>query len=148
MSILSELQEEAKAALKAGDKDRVTALRMIINELQKEAKQSREDLDEATELQVLRREMKKREESIEAFRAGGRDDLAAHEETALRIIEGLLPAQMDEARLTALVERVITDTAASSVRDMGKVMAAVMAEGGVQVDGKLASRLVKERLSS
>ncbi len=147
MSILTDLQEAVKAALKAGDKDRVTALRMIVNELQKEAKQARQELDEATELQVLRRELKRREESIEAFRAGGREDLAAHEEQAALIIQELLPQQMDEAQLSGLIDRIIADTGASSAKEMGKVMAAVMAEGGVQVDGKLASRLVKERLS-
>lgn len=147
MSILTELQESVKTALKAGDKDRVAALRMVVCELQKEAKQARQELDEAAELQVLRRELKRREESIEAFRAGGRDDLAAHEEQAARIIEGLLPQQMDEAQVSELVERVVAETGAASLKDMGRVMAAVMAQGGVQVDGKLASRLVKERLS-
>ena len=147
MSILTELQESVKTALKAGDKDRVAALRMVVCELQKEAKQARQELDEAAELQVLRRELKRREESIEAFRAGGRDDLAVHEEQAARIIEGLLPQQMDEAQVSELVERVVAETGAASLKDMGKVMAAVMAQGGVQVDGKLASRLVKERLS-
>lgn len=148
MSVLTDVQESVKVALRAGDKERVTALRMIVNELQKEAKQSRQELDEAAELSVLRRELKRREESIEAFRAGGRGDLAAHEEMAARIIVGLLPEQMDEAELAALVDRVMGETGASSVRDMGKVMAAVMAQGGVRVDGKLASRLVKERLTA
>jgi uncharacterized protein YqeY len=146
VSILCEVQESVKAALKAGDKDRVSALRMIVDELQKQAKQSRQELDEAAEMAVLRRELKRREESIEAFRAGGRDDLAAHEEVAARIIEELLPKQMDEAELTALVNQVIEGLRASSAKDMGKVMAAVMAQGGVRVDGKAASRLVKERL--
>jgi uncharacterized protein YqeY len=147
VSILDGLQESVKTALKAGDKERVAALRMIVNELQKEAKQTRQELDESAELAVLRRELKRREESIEAFRAGGREELAAHEEFAVQIIEGLLPKQMDEAELSALVERAVSETGASSVREMGKVMAAVMAQGGVRVDGKLASRLVKERLS-
>jgi hypothetical protein len=120
---------------------------MIVNELQKEGKEKRQELDESAELAVLRRELKRREESIEAFKAGGRGDLAAHEEFAARIIEELLPKQMDEAELSILIERVVAQTGASSVRDMGKVMAGVMAEGGVRVDGKLASRLVKERLS-
>jgi uncharacterized protein YqeY len=148
VSVLTDVQESAKAALRAGDKERVTALRMIVNELQKEAKQSRQELDEAAELSVLRRELKRREESIEAFRAGGREDLASHEEVAARIIEDLLPKQMDEAELIALVNGVLAETGASSVRDMGTVMAAVMAQGGVRVDGKLASRLVKERLTA
>jgi uncharacterized protein len=147
VSILKGLQESVRTALKAGDKERVTVLRMIVNELQKEAKQTRQELDESAELGVLRRELKRREESIEAFKAGGRDDLAAHEELAVGIIEELLPKQMDEAELSALIERVVAETGATSAREMGKVMAGVMAEGGVRVDGKLASRLVKERLT-
>lgn len=148
MSILSSVQDSVKVALKAGDKERVVALRMIVCELQKEAKQARQDLDEVAEFQVLRRELKRREESIEAFRAGGREDLASHEEFAAHIIEGLLPAQMGAGELSGLIERVVAETSASSLRDMGKVMAALMAQGGVRVDGKLASRLVKERLSA
>jgi uncharacterized protein len=147
MSMLAGLQEQVKGALKAGDKDRVAVLRMVVCELQNEAKRNREQLDEAGELSVLRRELKKRQESIEAFRAGGRDDLVAFEERAAAIIEDMLPKQMDEAAVSALVDRVVVESGASSLRDMGKVMAAVMAEGGVRVDGKLASRLVKERLS-
>jgi uncharacterized protein YqeY len=146
VSILSELQEAVKAALKAGDKERVGALRMVVCELQKEAKQARQELGESAEMAVLRRELKRREESIEAFRAGGREDLATHEEFAAGIIQDLLPKQMDEAELTALIDRMVGQTGASSVKEMGKVMAAVLAEGGVRVDGKLAARLVKERL--
>lgn len=147
MSIIEGLQESVKTALKAGDKERVTALRMIVNELQKEEKQIRQPLDEDAELAVLRRELKRREESVEAFKAGGRDDLAANETLAISIIEGILPKQMDEGELSTLIDRVVADTGATSMRDMGKVMAGIMAEGGVRVDGKLASRLVKERLS-
>lgn len=148
MSILSDLQESVKVALKAGDKERVTALRMVVCELQKEAKQARQGLDEGAEFRVLRRELKRREESIDAFRAGGREDLASHEEYAAHIIEDLLPKQLDEAELSGLIDRAVAETGASSVKDMGKVMAAVMGQGGVRVDGKLASRLVKERLSA
>jgi uncharacterized protein YqeY len=148
VSVLCGLQESVKSALKAGDKKRVTALRMVVCELQNESKRTRTELDEDAELAVLRRELKRRQESIEAFRAGGRDDLAEHEEFATRIIEDLLPKQMDEAELSGLVDRVIAETGATSARDMGKVMSAVMAQGGVRVDGKLASRLVKEHLSA
>ena len=147
MSILTELQESVKTALKSGDKERVVVLRMIVCELQNEAKRTQQELDEAAEQAVLRRELKKRQESIEAFKAGGRDDLTIHEEMAAGILEELLPKQLDEAELSALVERIIADTGATLARDMGKVMAAVMAEGGVRVDGKVASRLVKERLT-
>jgi hypothetical protein len=147
VSILSGLQESVKAALKAGDKERVAALRMVVCELQNEAKRTRAELDESAEQAVLRRELKRRQESIEAFRAGGREDLARHEEFAVGIIGGLLPKQMDEAELSALIESVVAESGATSARDMGKVMAAVMAQGGVRVDGKVASRLVKERLT-
>jgi hypothetical protein len=147
VSILSQLQDSVKTALKAADKERVSALRMLVCEIQREAKVVRAELDETAEMAVLRRELKRREESIEAFRAGGREDLAANEEYAAAIIRDLLPRQMDEAELSTLIDRMIGETGASSVKEMGKVMAAVMAEGGVRVDGKVASRLVKERLS-
>jgi uncharacterized protein YqeY len=148
MSVLAEVQESVKVAMKAGDKQKVAALRMVVCELQNEAKKSRSELDEGAELAVLRRELKKRQESMEAFRAGGREDLASFEEYAAGLIEELLPSQIDEAELSALVDRVVAETGATSARDMGKVMAAVMAQGGVRVDGKTASRLVKERLSA
>ena len=148
MSVLVEVQDSVKAAMKAGDKQKVAALRMVVCELQNEAKRTRTDLDEGAELGVLRRELKKRQESMEAFRAGGREDLAVFEEYAAGLIEGLLPQQMSESDLTALVERVVAETGATSARDMGKVMSAVMAQGGARVDGKMASRLVKERLSA
>lgn len=147
MSILSDLQDSVKEALKAGDKDRVAAVRMVVCELQNEAKRNQKQLDHDAELAVLRRELKKRQESIEAFRAGGRDDLVKFEEFAASIIEGFLPKQMDEAELSTLIDRVIAETGVSSAKEMGKVMSAVMAQGGVRVDGKMASRLVKERLS-
>ena len=148
MSVLAEVQESIRAAMKTGDKQKVAALRMVVCELQNEAKRTRSDLDESAEQAVLRRELKKRQESMDAFRAGGREDLAEFEEYAAGLIEGLLPEQMDEAELSALVDRVIADTGATSARDMGKVMSAVMAQGGARVEGKVASRLVKERLSA
>jgi uncharacterized protein YqeY len=148
MSVLTEVQESVKVAMKAGDKQKVAALRMVVCELQNEAKRTHSDLDQTAEFAVLRRELKKRQESAEAFRAGGREDLVGFEEYAAGLIEGLLPKQMDEAELAALVDRAIADTGATSARDMGKVMSAVMAQGGARIDGKVASRLVKERLSA
>jgi uncharacterized protein YqeY len=148
VSILAQVQEQVKAALKAGDKQRVSALRMVVCELQNEAKRIQAELDEAAELAVLRRELKRREESREAFRAGGREDLASYEEYAAALVQELLPAQMDETELAQLVDQVIAETGADSPKHMGKVMAAVMARGGARVDGKVASKLVKERLSA
>jgi uncharacterized protein len=148
VTILEELQTRAKDALKAGRKEEVGSLRLLISEIQKAAKDSRQDLDEHAELQVLKRERKKRVEAAEAYRQGDRLELAEHEEFEVKLIDEFLPKQLDEAGLAALVDRAIADVGATSPRDMGKVMSAVMAAGGAQVDGKLASRLVKERLSA
>jgi uncharacterized protein YqeY len=148
VSVLGDVQDSVKAAMKAGDKQKVAALRMVVCELQNEAKRSRTDLDADAEMAVLRRELKKRQESLEAFRAGGRTELAAFEEYAAGLIEGLLPKQMSEADLSTLIERVVAETGATSAKEMGKVMSAVMAQGGAAVDGKMASRLVKEHLNA
>jgi uncharacterized protein len=148
VSILEELQARAKAALKAGRKEEVGSLRLLISEIQKAAKDTQHDLDENAELQVLKHERKKRVEAAEAYRQGDRLELAEHEEFEVKLIDEFLPQQLDEAGLAALIDQAIADVGATSPRDMGKVMSAVMAAGGAQVDGKLASRLVKERLSA
>ena len=129
-------------------KEEVGALRLLISELQKDAKDARAELDEEAELKVLRREQKKRLEATEAFRAGGREELLRHEEFEAALIEELLPQQLDEAQLADLVDRAIAETGATSVKDMGKVMSAVMSMGGAQVDGKRATALVRERLGT
>ena len=148
MSLLEQLQNRVKEAMKAGRKEEVGSLRLLISELQKAAKDARHELDGDAELQVLKRERKKRVEAAEAFAKGGREELAAHEKREVVLIDEFLPQQLDEAALAALIDDVIADLGATSPREMGKVMSAVMAKAGAQVDGKLASRLVKERLSA
>jgi uncharacterized protein YqeY len=147
VSILAELQRRTNGALKAGRKDEVGALRVIVSELQKATKDGGVELDHEGELKVLRRELKRHHESLEAFRAGGRADLVAKEEFQVALLEGLLPKNMGEAALAALVDAVIAELGATSPKDTGSVMSAVMNRGGGQADGRLASRLVKERLS-
>jgi uncharacterized protein YqeY len=147
LSILETLQARVNDSLKAGRKQDVRVLRMFVSELQRAAKDSGHVLDEDEELKVLHKERKRRLESIEAFEAGGRDDLVAEEEFAVALVEGFLPRQLDEAALTALVDRCIAETGASSPKDMGTVMSRLMQEAGSQVDGKTASRIVRERLS-
>lgn len=120
---------------------------MFIAELKSAAKDAREDLSEDDEIKVLSKERKRRLESIEAFRAGGREDLVAEEEFAAALVQELLPAQLDEAELTTLIDRLITEAGASSPKDMGAVMGLLKKEAGARVDGKTASRIVKERLS-
>ena len=148
MSFLEQLQARVKEAMKAGRKEEVGSLRLLISEIQKAAKDARHELDADAELQVLKRERKRRVEAAEAFAGGGREELAAHEKREVVLIDEFLPRQLDEAALVALIDETIAELRATSPREMGKVMSAVMAKAGAQVDGKLASRLVKERLSA
>lgn len=147
MSILETLQSRANNALRAGRKQEVRVLRMIISELKSAAKDGGGELSPEDEIKVLAKERKRRLESIEAFRGGGREDLVAEEEFAAGLVEELLPAQLDEAELASLIDRLIAEAGASSPKDMGAVMGRLMQEAGPQVDGKVASRIVKERLS-
>ena len=129
------------AAMKAREKDRVGALRLVLSELQKAQKDGSDD-----ELAVLRRERKRRLEAAEQFRGGGRPELADQEESEARIIEGYLPAELDDAELDAMIQAAITETGASGPKDMGQVMKAVMARAGGRADGKRASARVREAL--
>lgn len=148
MSLLEQIQRKVTESLKSGDRERAASLRVLVSELQAAAKDARHELTEDEEVQVLRRERKKRQESAQAFRAGGRQELAAKEEWMLAVIEELMPQQLDEAALIALIDAAIAEVGATSPKEMGKVMRLVMAKGGSQVDGALASRLVKERLTA
>jgi uncharacterized protein YqeY len=129
-------------AMKSGEKVRVGALRLVLSELQKAAKDGGED-----ELAVLRRERKRRLEAASQFRDGGRPDLADGEESEARLIEAYLPAELDDTELDVLVAAAIAETGASTPRDMGQVMKAVMAKSGGRADGKRASARVREALS-
>ena len=129
--------------MKAGDKQRVGALRLVLSELQKAAKDGGTD-----EQAVLRRERKRRLEAAEQFRDAGRPELAEGEEAEARIIEGYLPTELDDAELDAIVQAAITETGASDPKDMGQVMKAVMAKSEGRADGKRASARVREVLSA
>ena len=131
------------SAMKAREKDRVGALRLVLSELQKAEKDGSSD-----ELAVLRRERKRRLEAAEQFRDGGRPELAEQEEAEARMIEGYLPAELDDAELDAIVQTAISETGASSPKDMGQVMKAVMARSGGRADGKRASARVREALQA
>ncbi len=131
------------SAMKAGEKQRVGALRLVLSELQKAVKDGGSD----DELSVLRRERKRRLEAAEQFRGGGRPELAEQEESEARIIEGYLPAGLDDAELESIVGAAIAETGASDVKDMGQVMKVVMAKAGGRADGKRASALVRQALA-
>lgn len=130
-------------AMKARDKERVGALRLVLSELQKAAKDGGTD-----ELAVLRRERKRRLEAAEQFRDAGRPELAEGEEAEARIIEGYMPAELDDAELDAIVKAAIAETGAKDPKDMGQVMKAVMAKAEGRADGKRASARVREVLSA
>ena len=131
------------SAMKAGDKERVGALRLVLSELQKAAKDGGTD-----ELAVLRRERKRRLEAAEQFRDAGRTELAEGEEAEARIIEVYMPAELDDAELDAIVRAAIAETGATDPKDTGLVMKAVMAKAAGRADGKRASARVREVLSA
>jgi uncharacterized protein len=143
MTVAEQVRADITTAMKAGEKDRVGALRLVLSELQKAAKEGGDD-----ELAVLRRERKRRLEAASQFRDGGRADLAEHEESEAQLIEGYLPAELDDSELDALVAAAIAETGAATPRDMGQVMKAVMARADGRADGKRASARVREALQS
>lgn len=143
MSITDQLQDAVKTALKAGEKDKVQALRQIVSELQRAAKDGNAD-----EVAILQTARKKRLESAKAFRDGGRDESADQEESEAALIEQYLPAQMGEDELLEIVRGAIASTGAGSMADMGKVMGAVMPQVKGQADGNRVQAAVKELLAS
>lgn len=131
------------SAMKARDSERVGALRMVLAELQKAAKEGDGD-----ELSVLRRERKRRLDAAGQFRQGGRPELAEREESEAQLIAAYLPAELDDSELDALVRDAIAETGASTPRDMGAVMKAIMAKAGGRADGKRASARVRAALGA
>jgi uncharacterized protein len=147
VGITEQIQSDLAAAAKAQDRARVAALRLLIDALQKEAKQARADLDEQAEIAVLKRERKRRAEAADAYRKGGRDDAAAAEDAEGALIDAYLPAQISDEELQALIADAVAETGAQSQKEMGKVMSAVMAKAAGRADGRRVSELVKERLA-
>jgi uncharacterized protein YqeY len=143
LEIAEQIKSDVATAMKAGDRDRVGALRLVLSELQKAAKDG-----DADEQAVLRRERKRRRESEAAYRDAGRAELAEAEAYEAGVIEGYLPAELGEAELDALVARAIEETGASQPRDMGKAIKHVMAAAGGRADGKRVSGKVKEALTA
>jgi uncharacterized protein len=141
VAIANQLQLDIKDAMRAGDKQRVGALRLVLSELQKASKDGSED-----ELAVLRRERKRRLESAHAFREGGREDLAVSEEGEAELIATYLPAELSDSELQAIVEQALSDSGAQSPKDMGRAMKSAMAAVGGRADGKRVSSLVKAAL--
>jgi uncharacterized protein YqeY len=142
MTLTERVKDDLTTAMKAGEKERVGTLRLVLSELQKAAKEGSDD-----ELAVLRRERKRRHEAARAFRDGGREDLAGAEESEAVLIEAYLPAELSDDELARLVDDAVATTGASSAKDMGAVMKAVMAQVGGRADGRRVSERVKEALA-
>jgi uncharacterized protein YqeY len=143
VDLTEQLRTDVNSAMKAGERERAGALRMVLSELQKAAKEGSAD-----ELAVLRRERKRRLEAAEQFRGAGRTDLADQEDSEARLIEAYLPAELDDAELQTLVAAAIAETGASDPKDMGQVMKVVMARAGGRADGKRVSARVREALAA
>jgi uncharacterized protein YqeY len=142
LQIADRIKSDVSSAMKAGERDRVSALRLVLSELQKADKEGDTD-----ELAVLRRERKRRREAAEAYRGAAREDLAEGEDFEAQLIEHYLPADVSDEELDELVRRAMAETGAESPRDMGKVIKHVMAAADGRADGRRVSTKVKEALS-
>ena len=142
LTILEQVQADVRTAMKVGERERVGALRLVVNALQQEAKSGSGD-----EMAVLRRERKRRVEAAEAYREAGSDDRAAAEEREAELIDGYLPAQLSDEEVEAAVDEAISESNASGPSDMGKVMGAVMPKLDGRAAGKRVSEAVRTRLS-
>jgi uncharacterized protein YqeY len=142
MSIADSVKTDLTTAMKAGEKERVGALRLVLSELQKAAKDGNDD-----ELAVLRRERKRRLESATAFREAGRVELAEGEEGEAAVIQTYLPAELGDDELRAIVAAAIAETGATTPKDLGGVMKAAMEKTGGRADGKRVSALAREALA-
>ena len=142
MAIADTVKQDLTAAMKAGEKDRVGALRLVLSELQKAAKEG-----DADELAVLRRERKRRLDAAQAYREAERPELAEPEESEAELIASYLPAELSDDELRSIVTAAVAESGAESPRDMGLVMKAAMPKIAGRADGKRVSAMVKEALS-
>jgi uncharacterized protein len=143
MSVLEQVQDDVRSAMKARDREKAAALRMIVDVLQQDAK-----LGKGDEVAVLQRERKKRVEAAEAYEGAGRAEQAASERMEAELIEGYLPAQLSDTELAELVDAAVAETGASEQRQMGEVMSALMPKVGGRADGKRVSAAVRQRLGA
>ncbi len=141
MPIAEQIKVDVQGAMRAGEKQRVGALRLVLSELQKAAKEGSDD-----ELAVLRRERKRRLESARAYRDGGREDLAGTEESEAELIGSYLPAELSEQELSEIVTEAVSASGAQSAKDMGSAMKQAIAAVDGRADGKRVSELVRAAL--
>jgi uncharacterized protein YqeY len=147
MSLIEEIDDEIKDAMKARDAERRDALRLILDALKKSEKELQRPLSEEEELQVMQRERKRRIEAADAFRAGGREEQAESEERELEILEEFMPEPLSEDEIEEIVDDVIAEVGATSMADLGRVMADVMPQIAGRADGSQVSQIVREKLA-
>ena len=147
MTLIAQLEDDVKAATLARDAERRDALRLILASLRAAEKDLQRPLSDDEELQVLQRERKRRLEAAEAFREAGREEQAAKEEGELAVLEEFMPAQLSEDELERIVDDAIAENKATSMNDMGRVMADVMPQIAGRADGSAVSQIVREKLA-
>ena len=147
MSYFEQIKADMYSAMKSGDKQKTATLRTVLSILKAKQIDKREDLKEEEELKELRTFAKQRNEAIKMFEKGGRNDLVQKEQNELNTIEHYLPKMLDEKSIRELVQKVISETGASGMEDMGKIMPQIMKLGGGLIDGKTAQAIVRELLS-
>ena len=147
MSLIVRIKEELDNAVRERDAERRDALRLILSSLQSAEKELQRPLHDEEELQVLQRERKRRVEAAEAFRGGGREEQAAKEERELDVLEEFMPEPLSEEDLESIIDDAIAECGATSMRDLGRVMADVMPQVAGRADGSMVSQLVREKLA-
>jgi uncharacterized protein YqeY len=148
MPLKNQITEDMKSAMKAGDKDRLKTVRLIMAAIKQVEVDKRVELDDAGVLVVLDKMVKQRRDSVTQFEKGGRDDLAAIEKAEIEVLANYLPEQLSAEELAALVDEVIAATGAEGMRDMGKVMGQIKAKAAGRADMGAVSATVKERLGA
>jgi uncharacterized protein len=147
MSLIARLEDELKQAMVARDTGRRDALRLILASLRSAEKELQRPLHDDEELQVLQRERKRRLEAAEAYRGAGREEQAQKEEQELAVLERFMPAPLSEEELEEIIDDAIAEVGATSIRDLGRVMADVMPQVSGRTDGSVVSQLVREKLA-
>jgi uncharacterized protein YqeY len=147
VSRIETIEDEIKEAMRSRDAERRDALRLIVNALKNSEKDLQRPLSEDEELQVLQRERKRRVEAAEAFRAGGREEQADAEERELAILEEFMPEPLGEDEIEEIVDDAIAEVGATSMADLGRVMADVMPQIAGRADGSVVSQIVREKLA-
>ena len=148
MSLKGQITDDMKSAMKAGEKDRLKVVRLIMAAIKQVEVDTREELDDAGVLSVLDKMVKQRRDSVEQFEKGNREDLAAIERAEIAVLDEYLPERLSDEELAALVDEVIAATGATSIRDMGKVMGQIKAKAAGRADMGAVSATIKARLNA